>query len=92
VKEETNHLVVGSTEQQSGSDEITKAEPVKMQNELPKSNENANLPQSGDRPRGFKQFDVIDECSDHNFINQIGAAQVILSVLDACARICICVF
>jgi hypothetical protein len=92
MKDETNHLVAGSTEQQLGADETTNAECVNLQNELPKSGESANLPLSGDRPREFKQFDVIDECSDHNFINQIGAAQVILSVLGVRPRVCICVF
>ncbi|XP_078169326.1 phosphate 2 [Carex rostrata] len=76
VKEETNHLVVGSIERQSDADEIAKHEPLKLQNEPPKPSENANLPFNGDKPRETKQFDVIDECSDHHFINHMGAAQV----------------
>lgn len=91
VKEETNHLVVGSTDQQSDADEITKPESVKLQNELPQPSENANLPLNGDKPREFKRFDVIDECSDHYFINQIRAAQVILLVLGGCVCVCVCV-
>lgn len=81
VKEETNHLVVGSIERQSDADEIAKHEPLKLQNEPPKPSENANLPLNGDKPREIKQFDVIDECSDHHFINHMGEAQVILPVL-----------
>ncbi|KAJ4749421.1 Ubiquitin-conjugating enzyme family protein [Rhynchospora pubera] len=76
VKEETNNQVVGSTERQLDANETTKPEPKKLQKEAAKPNETSDLPVIYAKPREFKRFDVIDECTDHYFTNQTGSSLV----------------
>ncbi|XP_072955847.1 probable ubiquitin-conjugating enzyme E2 24 [Typha angustifolia] len=75
LRESSQYQILKTEELQSGVDNF-QLECLKQQKEVVEQNEKLTSPIENDKITKFKQFDVINESSDHHFANGIGTEKL----------------
>ncbi|XP_020105815.1 probable ubiquitin-conjugating enzyme E2 24 [Ananas comosus] len=71
IREESKYQILNTEELQPDVDD-SQLECTDQQVEAVEQSEKPTLSSESDKPRKFKQFDVVNECFDHHFINESG--------------------
>lgn len=75
IREESKYQILNTEELQPDVDD-SQLECTDQQVEAVEQSEKPTLSSESDKPRKFKQFDVVNECFDHHFINESGNENV----------------